>query len=224
MAIVPRLLLNRLGPEHGAALSEAIDAIGEELDLVYKQTCSDHRESRGDNAQVFGLKIWARGEFRVDARFLDSPQANLVRENGSYRVAVSELAIGVYKLGQTVDDDIHLCFPDESPTKRAYAERNTAQLTLFEIPVVSALPADIRYSLNDLVIGHFGNPRDGLTKWYVGAMIVDDQGRPSWAWVERQDDPGEATSPAPQRPPIEPFGSREVPQIRVGPRQRPTGT
>jgi hypothetical protein len=224
MAHLPQGFTRRLGSGLAADLEKVIDAVGEELALVYAQTCDDHLESRGDNSQVFGLRIWTRGDFRLTGRFEDSNKVQVEHSKGSYKLCLEQLSMGCYKLGHSVDEDIHLAFPDESPTKRAYGELNRQQLSFFECPVVSPLPADVRYQLDELVIGHFGNPRDGLTKWYVGAMVTDDLERPSWAWIERQDLPGEARMPGGQRPPIAPFDSREVPTLRVEPKRRPTGT
>jgi hypothetical protein len=119
---------------------------------------------------------------------------------------------------------VHSSFPDESPTKRNYAEANRRQLSFFECEVESPLPPEARYALDELVVAHFGNSRDGFAKWYVGAMFTDDAGKPSWAWIERQDLPGESKKPAPLRPVIAPFDSREAPPLRVQPRQRPTGS
>lgn len=171
------------------ALSSAVDAIGEELAYVYAQNARDHSEARGDNAQLFGQKIWYHGDYRITLRLDDHSQAAVTHRNGSYRIEVGPLSVGVYKLGDTIDEDIHECFPDDSPTKRAYAERNVQQLRLFnpEEPTPDLpLPPEIRYGLNDLIVGHFGNPRDGLVKWYVGAPTTDDRDIRRWAWVQPQ--------------------------------------
>ena len=140
----------------------------------------------------------------------------LVREsNGSYTVEVGPFSAGVYKLGDFPDEDIHACFPDASPTKRGYGERNRAQLSLFDATPSSRLAPDARYACNDLIVGHFGNPRDGLVKWYVGAYIVDEVGRPSWAWVARQKLPGVDAAPVRTRPPVVPFNAREAEPLEV---------
>jgi hypothetical protein len=224
VAVLPQRLEERLGAEGFAELSDVVDAIGEELALVYEQTVEDQREARGDNSQVFGLRIWTRGEFRIEGRFEGSTQAKVLKYKGSYKVVAGTISIGIYKVGHSVDDDVHASFPDESPTKREYADANRRQLTIFDCEVDSPLPPAVRYALDELVVAHFGNPRDGLVKWYVGAMITDDQEQHSWAWVEKQDLPGESKQPAPLRPSLAPFDSRQTPPLRVTPRQRPTGS
>jgi hypothetical protein len=215
----PTALTARLTPEQAVSLERAVDAIGEELASVYATNIRDHRESRGDNAQLFGMKIWVHGHFRLQQRFDDDPDVQVIDANGSYSVKVGPIAIGVYKLGDFVDDDIHQSFPDASPTKRGYGERNRAQLPLFEYAPESPLPPEARYGLNDLIVGHFGNPRDGLVKWYLGAFIVDEDGRAAWAWIERQELAGERRESDISRPPMVPFDAREADSVEVRPRR-----
>lgn len=218
MADLPPPLLKRLTPIEAAALARAVDTIGEELAAVYAANIQDHRESRGDNAQLFGMKIWVHGDFRISGRFEETSDIRVSHTNGSYAVLLGGLSIGVYKLGDTVEEDVHGCFPDASPTKRAYAERNRRQLALFELEPASPLPLSARYALNDLIVGHFGNPRDGLAKWYVGAPTTDEQGWRRWAWISKQDLPGVAIQTVPARPPMVPFDAREVDALEVRPR------
>lgn len=158
------------------------------------------------------------GDFRITARLENDEVVAVVHTNGSYSVRIAEVSIGVYKLGDHVDDDIHGSFPDPSPTKRAYAERNRAQLALFDAEPDSPLPEEARYALTELIVAHFGNPRDGFAKWYAGAPTTDERGIRRWAWISRQDVPGEAVVSEPERPPMVPFDAREVEDVSVRPR------
>lgn len=218
MVDLPLQLLARLGSDDATALVDAVDAIGQELGAVYAVNVADHREARGDNSQLFGLKIWVHGDFQITGRFEDDAQVEVVHSNGSYSVQVGPVSTGVYKLGDTADEDVHECFPDTSPTKRSYAERNRAQLRLFDSEPDSPLPPAARYALNDLIVGHFGNPRDGLVKWFVGAPTTDERGVRRWAWIARQAPPGVIARPDLGRPPIVPFDAREVEPLEVRPR------
>lgn len=220
MAELPSELLARLDADDAAACSRSIDAIGEELAAVYAANVNDHREARGDNAVLFGLKVWVHGDFRITGRLEDDERANVVHSNGSYSVRIGPLAIGVYKLGDTADEDIHECFPDASPTKRSYAERNRAQLTIFDLEPNSPLPPTARYALDDLLIGHFGNPREGLVRWYVGAPMTDERGVRRWAWIARQPLPVLGAASDPARPVMTSFDSREPEPLVVRPRSR----
>jgi hypothetical protein len=219
MVSLPDSLLQRFSPEEASTLRRALTGIGEELAAVYATNVADHREARGDDAQLFGLKIWVHGRHRIGLRFEDDADIIVTYPNGSYAVHVKPLSIGVYKLGDSIHDDIHACPPDASPTKRGYGERNSDQLSLFDSTPESPLPTAIRYACNDLIVGHFGNPRDGLIKWYFGATVVDDLGQQVWAWVERQDLPGSSAEPAPRREPILPFDQREADSLELRPRR-----
>ncbi len=217
MAELPDPLLERLGRADGAALGRAVDGIGEELLGVYATSVDEHREARGDNALLFGIKIWVRGEFRLAGRFEDDCDIGVVRANGSYSVRVGGLSMGVYKLGDAAEEDVHSRFPEASPTKRSYAERNGAQLALFEHAPASPLPPAARYGLDELIVGHFGNPREGLVKWYVGAPTTDRRGVRQWAWLAKQTLPSVAAEPSTGRPPMVPFAEREVEELEVRP-------
>jgi len=215
MIDLPEGLSARLAPAEAASLRQAVAAIGEEFAGVYSANVHDHRESRGDNSQLFGMKVWVHGHFRLQQRFDDDTEILVVNANGSYTVKVGPFSLGVYKLGDFLDDDIHSAFPDASPTKRGYGERNRAQLPLFECSPASPLPPAARFGLNDLIVGHFGNPRDGLVKWYLGAFVVDEHGRASWAWIQRLELPEERIELTRSRPPVVPFDAREADSFEV---------
>jgi hypothetical protein len=219
MAELPLQLLARLGQQPAAALLSAVDAIGEELAAVYAVNVADHRESRGDNAQLFGLKVWVHGDFRITGRLEDHADATVVHSNGSYRIEVGPVSVGVYKLGDTADEDIHECFPDTSPTKRSYAERNGAQLKLFDQEPASPLPPEVRYGLDDLIVGHFGNSRDGMVKWFVGAPTTDEQGVRRWAWISRQPEPAVLQAPKATKQVVA-FDAQQAEPLQVRPRAK----
>jgi hypothetical protein len=77
--------------------------------------------------------------------------------------------------------------------------------------------------LNDLIIGHFGNPRDGLVKWYLGAIVVDDMGNRRWAWIERQEGSEEADVHEIARPQMVPFDQRQPAELEVNTNAAQTG-
>src|SRR5687768_14604024 len=102
MVSLPAQLLQRLAPEQAGALRRALTGIGEELAAVYSADVADHREARGDDAQLFGLKIWVHGRHRLGLRFEDDDDITVTYPNGSYAVQVKPLSIGVYKLGDSI--------------------------------------------------------------------------------------------------------------------------
>ncbi|MEA2168017.1 MAG: hypothetical protein QOF76_1317 [Solirubrobacteraceae bacterium] len=60
--------------------------------------------------------------------------------------------------------------PDSSPTKLAVG-RSNYQLR-FEMPELEPVPDDTSLALNRLTVGHFGTPREGLVKWYLGSDLI----------------------------------------------------
>ena len=194
--------------------------IGEELASVCEANRLDHREARGDNAHTFGTNNYHHLRFRLDGRLDGDERGSMVHWKNAYMISVPPITLGVYALGSAAGDDVYERFPDDSETKRDYGNHNHDQLKIFELDRVGPLPPEATYSLNDLILGHFSNPREGLIKWYLGAFVIDEEGRRQWAWIERQDLPGEEIAPLPQRAPIVPFDQGEVQSLEVRARQQ----
>lgn len=224
---VPAALLTALTRGERAGLLRALDLIGPALADLYADEVADHREARGDNGQLFGMKIWTHGWFRFDQLFAEEPGIEVVAANGSKELRIGRLRIGIYRQGAHVDDDVHHNIPHaDSQTKRSYGANNAAQLALFDSDLGRPAVDEQRISsLFDLTCSHFGNPRDGLVKWYVGAQ--SEPGR--WGWVNRQPDsePGSGAGArlapvTPLRPAggIVPFDQRPVQDVEVRPRRR----
>ena len=213
MATIPSALQLRLTPAERSALVKLLEIADDAIRHVYAANVGDYLESRGDDAQLFGLKIWKHIWYELDQALLDEPELRLVALNGSYEIHVGPLRIGVYGLGHLAEEDALQCFPDSSPLKRSFGEAN--QLRLFKLETVQPPTEEAGLALNDLTIGHFGNPRDGLVKWYLGAWAVDDVGVSRWAWLERQDDAEEGLEPLPARPQIAAYSERTPEPITV---------
>jgi hypothetical protein len=230
---VPPELFAALTPEERRGLTRALDRLGQELADLYADEVVDHREARGDNGQLFGMKIWIHGWFRYEELFADDRDVHVVSENGSWALHIGRLRIGIYRQGSHADEDVHQEIPHaDSAIKRSYGTRNAAQLALFDGDLGRpTLDAASIAALLDLTITHFGNSRDGLVKWYIGA-----QSRPGhWGWVWRQpdtkprweDDSDGGVTPIrpikPRRPggDVVPFDQRLVPDVEITPRVRP---
>ncbi len=209
-----------------------LDQIGPALTDLYHDELADHREARGDNGQLFGMKIWIHGWFRYDELFADDRNVQVVAENGSWALHVGRLRIGIYRQGSHVNDDVHHDIPHaDSEIKRSYGVNNAAQLALFDGDLGRTTLDDLSVAaLLHLTITHFGNSRDGLVKWYLGAQ--SQPGR--WGWVRRQpnadrrhDEGGGLASPIrpvnPLRPggDVVPFDQRPVPDVEITPHVRP---
>ena len=216
MPTIPPQVAQRLGRPDRAALARLIEVAESTLRHVYEANVADYRETRGDDAQLFGLKVWKHEWYALEQALADDPDIKLVEVNGSYEIHVGPLRIGVYGLGHLASDDVLQCFPDSSPFKRAFGEQN--QLRLFALETVERAPDASSFELNSLTFGHFGNARDGLVKCYLGAWVVEDSSRKHWAWIERLDQGEEGMEPLPVRPPIVPFSDRPREALQVRPR------
>jgi len=218
MPRIPAALAARLDPQSLRSLERLLEAVEQALRSVYSYNVEDYRESRGDDAQLFGFKVWKHLWYAIEQSVLEDSGVAISRVEGSFEIGVGPLRIGVYGLGHDVSDDIHGCFPDQSPFKRSFGEQN--QLVLFSLEALQPVPDAAEYEANSLTIGHFGNPRDGLVKWYLGAWRSDERERRHWSWVERQDEPQEGLVPLPARPQVAPFDQRPRHDIAIRPRRR----
>ncbi len=193
--------------------------VADRLLQVYDENVMDHQESRGDDGPLFGFKVYKHLRFATMQDVEDRPGVAFVEDNGAYYVSIGPLCIRLDSLGHFAHQDVLHSFPDTSPTKRSVGFRNAAQLSL-DIPQARPAPPASAYELNRLTVGHFGNPREGLVKWYLGAWAASPNGRKAWAWIERQDESGEAGGFATLSPrmPIEPFDQRIADSVVVRPR------
>lgn len=209
--IPPQLTKNLSFPE-AQLLRRILRVVGEELDSVYRAAVRHHRPR--DNANIFGLRTWVHIWSALDDRGDELGDAEIIELNNSFYLRVGRLKVGIHKLGHSADDDIHSCFPEGSATKRSYGQDNSLQLILFDSSPDSPLAEDAAFALRGLTIGHFGNAKNGLVKWYLGAYIYDDDGRPRWAWIARQG------PTAASRPPVTPYSERLPAEVKVPPRRR----
>ncbi|MFL5901778.1 MAG: hypothetical protein ACJ75S_11355 [Solirubrobacterales bacterium] len=219
MAKLPIQLLARLGVDKAKDIEEIIDLVGEELSAVCEANRVDHREARGDNAHTYGTNNYHHLRFRLDGRLDGDSRGSMIHWKNAYKISVSPITLGIYALGSYGEDNINERFPDDSETKRDYGKQNRDQLTIFDVDFDAPLPPEAAYALDELIVGHFSNPREGLIKWYVGAYVIDDEGKRSWAWHERQDEAGEGFAPTPARSPVVPFSAAEVDSLEVRPRR-----
>lgn len=219
---IPAQLLARLDAADVNALVAFMLKVEERLPQIYDENVMDHQESRGDDGTLFGLKIYKHLRYAVMQDVEDLDGVAFVEDNGAYYIAIGPLRIRLDSLGHFVYEDVMHTFPDSSPTKRAIGHVNSQQLSL-PIPQARPVPEPSAYELTRLTAGHFGNPREGLVKWYLGAWTGNANGvGAAWAWIERQDDSGEAEgggfTPRAPRKPIAPFDQRAADAVVVRPR------
>jgi hypothetical protein len=218
MPSLPPSLLARLSVPERAAADRLTDILGQTLATVYSEALLDHQESRGDDAQLFGFKVYKHERYALMQAVADDSTIRFVEHNGAYHLGIGPLRIRVDSLGHFAHEDVRDAFPDASPTKQAVGRSNAMQLR-FEMPELEPVPDEAAFSLNALTAGHFGNPREGLVKWYIGAWTELETGGRSWAWIERQDEPGKEVAPLAPNSPIVPFNERSADTVSVRPRR-----
>src|SRR4051794_4380693 len=118
MIELPPQLLKQLPLPQSFVLRRALAAVANELTVVYRANMADHRPARGDNALLFGLKIWVHLWHALRAPIASVTGAEIVDYNGTHQLRIGEIGIGIHKLGDSVDEDIHSAFPEGSPSQR----------------------------------------------------------------------------------------------------------
>jgi hypothetical protein len=216
---LPSELSDRLTAEDESRLREMLRSVGDFMPRIYRDAVLDYQESRGDDANLFGLRVYKHLRHESAEYVHHHDGIGLDEPNGAYELIIGSLKIRLDVLGHFDHDDVMACFPDGSATKLAVGEINYKQLKL-EMPEAELTPVTADYNLNNLTIGHFGNPRQGLVKWYLGAWRRTETGGRRWAWIKRQDEPGEGqlAEPLSPREPIVPFDQRSADAISVRPR------
>jgi hypothetical protein len=217
---IPPQLSTRLATAEQSQLVKLLDEVAQFMPRVYQAAVLDHQESRGDDSALFGLRVYKHLRHEAIGVAIADPRIGVVEPNGSYELLIGPLHLRIDVLGHSVHDDVLGCFPDNSPTKMAVGESNLNQMRL-DFPEVDVAPTVADYDLNCLTIGHFGNPREGLVKWYLGAWRNTPTGGRRWAWINRQDAVAQAASsdPYPARETVLPFRQRTPDVVEVRPRQ-----
>jgi hypothetical protein len=221
--LIPPPLLARLTDEDGDALRRFMIRLGQRLVSVYSENLLDHQESRGDDGQLFGFKVYKHLRYGLMTDADGDEIIEYIEHNGAYHIAIGPLRIRIDSLGHFAYEDVRCAFPDSSPTKQAVGQQNANQLRL-DLAGVEPVPNEDAYELNALTAGHFGNPREGFVKWYLGAWTELRNGRQAWAWIDRQDDAdedfgGDGFGPLVPRAPLPPFDQRPADEIIVRPRK-----
>jgi hypothetical protein len=189
---IPQRLRERLGDTRAERLAELVQLIEGVLRRVYEMDAMDHDPGVGDNATLFGQKIWHHTWYALTHELEEWDDVRVTCERNSFRIHIWNLTIAVYKVGSTALDSIYDVNFDGSATKKADAKRNQEQMQLFSFEDVERSEPDHVFRLNDLWVAHFGSPREQLVKLYLGAPSLSLFDQKEWAWYRRVDTPGDA--------------------------------
>jgi hypothetical protein len=215
---IPFELTARLDADEQSHLVALLASVEESLPRVYRNAVLDYQESRGDDSALFGLRVYKHLRHEGSGFVAGRRGIQFAEPNGSYEIVIGPLHIRIDGLGHSRHDDVLLCFPDSSPTKAAVGESNYQQLQL-DFAQVGRTPTAADFSLNHLTVGHFGNPREGLAKWYFGAWRTTEAGGREWVWIRRQDAVADALTPSlAPREPVVPFSRRTADVVSLRPR------
>src|SRR4051812_24273323 len=94
---LPAALRARLGDERANRLCELLRVIRDELARVYAMDARDHDPDVGDNANLFGQKIWHHVWFAPEHALEDWPEVRITCDDHSYRIRIWQLTVAVYK-------------------------------------------------------------------------------------------------------------------------------
>src|SRR5262245_45167168 len=99
MPTLPSPLLTRLSPSDRAALDGLLCILDHTLRDVYREAVLDHQESRGDDAQLFGFKVYKHARFALTHATEADDDVHVLEHNGAYCLAIGPLRVRVDSLG-----------------------------------------------------------------------------------------------------------------------------
>jgi hypothetical protein len=146
---------------------------------VYGRNVERFDQDRGDDRLTFGVTVWRNAWFALEAALQDwDERVSTARPHGSFHVRLGGISIYAYKIGDTSRDTLATYQLEASLTKDMFVQANTDQLSFFDPPrMQDGAPVA-------LVLGHSGNPVDGLTLVEIGLPSRDEHGRTRWEWTE----------------------------------------
>src|SRR3954453_15139360 len=103
---IPAPLRVRLTSSDLEALERLLTAVADLLPRIYREALLDYQESRGDDAALYGLRVYKHLRFAL--ALLADRDAEIVfsEPNGSYVIAIGPLRVRVDSLGHLAHQDV----------------------------------------------------------------------------------------------------------------------
>jgi len=196
---------------------EFVERITDAIAEIYRFNADRHEDGLDDH-QTFGFNVYRHSWNRVEEALADMPGVYTARPKNSLEITVDGgVRFHLYRGGDGSGFDIHTFdLEGASEIKASLPASNEYQLSLFDAGDYKRTPAP-EVDLRELVFVHAGNPRQGLTGLWVGAPRSAEASGTQWAWVLELFRGGEGggTRLSPDSPVIEPFSSRNEPDLDI---------
>lgn len=151
------------------------------LQQVYDENCERHApEDIGDNNKTFGINVSENLRFVVERDVIPVTDGAVVETSrGAWMIRLwGGKLVHIYKAPPGAVDVREFRF-NVSKVKLELVSQNANQLQLFEEEGFQSHGAE---DLQHVVIVHFGDPQNGLTRVDVGAPFLDESLGYQWLW------------------------------------------
>ncbi len=147
--------------------------------LAYGASRAHHDPSVGHDSQTFGTLVYKSAWHFLRLVLIEEPGVETVFMDGALQVRLGPYVIQCYKLGHTARENVWRSFPGNEDAAGILSEANARQLALPTTPPI--------YPSN-YVLGHFGNPVDGMAKAYLCVPFRASSGQiTQWIACDRLD-------------------------------------
>ena len=134
--------------------SEVEEAILQSLVRAYVENQDRHDPAVGDDALTFGIHLWKSGTFFLAERLGSLPDVTAEVVNQSLTLQIGRCRLRLHKLGESEFDNPEASFPNNIGP--------AARMGRVEQLAFKFRGSRGRDEYLDWVIGHYGNPEDGL--------------------------------------------------------------
>lgn len=169
----------------------------------------------GHDEMVYGLMVHKSAKYFLEELSRSSDWISILQRNPRFLFRINGYLMSAYRVGDSVEDDITTLFPKNRTGAWMLADANKGQMVLEFMRDGNVAYDDS--ACTSLILGHVGNPEDGLGRMFLGVpSSFDNRNRiTNWStFVEiwSKDGAGSAAGdlPTATRPP-------QAPVVRTAP-------